>query len=200
MDPAYIDKLATEKKVKYPLDRQLLLDRIVGANGLKTKDSKKTGSCMATKIVPSRIFASTRQQKLLPTLEFFRNLKSWRKTILICKKGVGLCWTHKTISEKHCLPLHGRIWIKIHKLLEFVIILNSRKNCSIDYIATNIKNNAFSSLPYNKPLQEFRKSTKLLDTEFVSRRNIQPSGKVRSHSLLGKFWKMLQFSSTKPQT
>ena len=45
----------------------------------------------------------------------------------------------------------------IHKLTQFVTILNSRKNCSIDLIPRKVKNSEFLSFLYSKPLREFRK-------------------------------------------
>ena len=45
----------------------------------------------------------------------------------------------------------------IHKLNQFVTTLNSRRNCSTELIPKNVKNSNFLSIPYSKPLREFRK-------------------------------------------
>ena len=46
----------------------------------------------------------------------------------------------------------------IHKLPQFVTTLNSRKNCSIDSIPKDVKNSAFWSILYSKPLRETKKA------------------------------------------
>ena len=45
----------------------------------------------------------------------------------------------------------------IHKVIQFVTTLNSRRNCSIDSIPTKIRNSDFLSILYSKPLRKFRK-------------------------------------------
>ena len=45
----------------------------------------------------------------------------------------------------------------IHKVPHFIKSLNSRKNCSKDLIPKNVKKCDFLSIPYSKPLREFRK-------------------------------------------
>ena len=45
----------------------------------------------------------------------------------------------------------------IHKLTQFITALISRRNCSIDLIAKNVKNSDFLSILYSKPLREIRK-------------------------------------------
>ena len=45
----------------------------------------------------------------------------------------------------------------IHKLTQFVKILSSRRNCSIDLIPKNVKNSDFLSKLYTKPLRELGK-------------------------------------------
>ena len=44
----------------------------------------------------------------------------------------------------------------IHKLIQFVITLNSRKNFSIDLIPENVRKSDLLSILYNKPLREIR--------------------------------------------
>ena len=44
-----------------------------------------------------------------------------------------------------------------HKLNQFVLKLNSRRNCSIDLIPKNVKSSDFLSILYSKPLREFTK-------------------------------------------
>ena len=47
----------------------------------------------------------------------------------------------------------------IHKLPQFIATLNSRRNSSIDMRPNTVKNCDFMSIPYNKPLREFKKLT-----------------------------------------
>ena len=47
----------------------------------------------------------------------------------------------------------------IHKLPQFITTLNSRRNSSIDMRPNAVKNCDFMSIPYNKPLREFKKPT-----------------------------------------
>ena len=45
----------------------------------------------------------------------------------------------------------------IHKLIQFVTTLKSRRNCSIDLIPKNVRNSYFLSVLYIKPLRDFKK-------------------------------------------
>ena len=47
----------------------------------------------------------------------------------------------------------------IHKLPQFIITLNSRRNSSIDIRPNTVKNCDFMSILYSKPLREFKKPT-----------------------------------------
>ena len=47
----------------------------------------------------------------------------------------------------------------IHKLPQFIISLNSRRNRSIDMRPNTVKNCDFMSILYSKPLREFKKPT-----------------------------------------
>ena len=47
----------------------------------------------------------------------------------------------------------------IHKLPQFIITLNSRRNSSIDMRPNTVKNCDLMSIFYSKPLREFRKPT-----------------------------------------
>ena len=48
-------------------------------------------------------------------------------------------------------------YIHIHKLTQFVLTLNCRRNCSIDLIPKNMKNSDFLSILYSKRLRDFEK-------------------------------------------
>ncbi len=89
----------------------------------------------------------------------------------------------------------------IHKVIQFVTTLNSRKNCSLDLIPKNIRNCDFLSSLHSKPLREFRNPSLKLEIEFASRSMTYPSGRVISHSLHKMFcFEIVSISSKKPPT
>ena len=47
----------------------------------------------------------------------------------------------------------------IHKLPQFLTTLNSRRNNSIDMRPNTVNNCDFMSIPYSKPLREYKKPT-----------------------------------------
>ena len=53
--------------------------------------------------------------------------------------------------------IEGNGYQYIHKMIQFVKTLNSRRNCSTDLITKKVKNSEFLSILYSKPLREFRK-------------------------------------------
>ena len=61
----------------------------------------------------------------------------------------------------------------IHKLPQFITTLNSRRNSSTDMRPNTVKNCDFMSIPYSKPLREFKKPTfKIGDRVRISRYNL----------------------------
>ena len=47
----------------------------------------------------------------------------------------------------------------IHKLTQFITILNSRRNCSLDMRPNTVKKCEFMSFPYSKLVREYKKPT-----------------------------------------
>ena len=85
MDLAYVDKHCKDNNcVKYLLVRQDLFDRTVDVKGIKTKEFKETVPPFLTMIVkknrPKKV-GTTREQKLLESLENYAKLKEYKFTL-----------------------------------------------------------------------------------------------------------------------
>ena len=87
-----------------------------------------------------------------------------------------------------------------HELTQFVTTLNSRRNCSIDFIPKNAKNCDILSILYSKPVWEFRKpKNKIGDKVGISkydsrfRRGFKPQ-------FTQEVFEVVAFSSWKPPT
>ena len=65
--------------------------------------------------------------------------------------------TIRSLKKKLYRYMEDNGYKYIHKLIQFVTTLNSRRNCSIDLIPKNVKNSNFLSNLCSKPLREFRK-------------------------------------------
>ena len=89
-----------------------------------------------------------------------------------------------------CMKTNGYKYM--HRLTQFVITLNSRRNFSIDLIPKNVKHSNILSILYSKPLREFGKPKFKLEGEFAFRNMTNPSGRVISHSLHKRFSELLQ--------
>ena len=88
----------------------------------------------------------------------------------------------------------------IHKLTQFVTILNFRRNCSIDMIPKNVKNSDFLSILYSKPLREFRKPQfKIGDRVRISKYDI-PFRKGYKPQFTQEVFETVEVSSRKPPT
>ena len=141
MDLAYVDKLAKDNNgVKYLLVRQDLFDRTVDAKGMKTKDSKETVRAFLTMITkknrPKIIWVDKRTEF---AGEFKKLCKAEGIQIYSTMSETKSAFAERTIrSLKIILYRYMRDngYKYIHKLAQFVTILNSRRNCSIDLIHT----------------------------------------------------------------
>ena len=78
----------------------------------------------------------------------------------------------------------------IHKLPQFITILNSRRNSSIDMRPNTVKKCDFMSILYSKPLREFKKPIFKNVTECESQSLTCFFAKVISRSLQEKFLKL----------
>ena len=165
MDFAYVDKLAKKNNgVKYLLVRKNLFDTIVNAKGLKTKDSQET-----VKAFLSMITKKNRPKKVWVDKgsEFARAFKK------ICTaEGIQVYSTRSetkaAFAERTLRSLKNILYRYMedhfgykyqHKLHQFIITLNSRRNSSIDMRPNTVKNCDFMSTLYSKPLRKFQKPT-----------------------------------------
>ena len=81
----------------------------------------------------------------------------------------------------------------IQKLTQFVTTLNSRRNCSIDLITKRVKNSDFLSIPYSKPLREFRKPMSKFGDKIRFSKYDLPVKKGYKPQFTKTFSKLLQF-------
>ena len=141
------------------LVRQDMFDRTVDAKGMKTKDSKET-----VKMFSKMITKKNRPKKIWVDqgTEFAGDFKKFRNA-----EGIHV---HSTMSETKAtfaertirslknilyryMEEHGYKYI--HKLSQFVKILNSRKTRTINMIPNKVKNSDFMSILYGQPIREF---------------------------------------------
>ena len=162
MDLACVDKLAKENNVvKYLLVRQDLFDRTVNAKGMKTKDSQET-----VKAFSSMITKKNRPKKIWfdKGTEFAGAFKKFcaaeRIQVYSTMSETKAAFAERTIrSLKNILYryIEGFGYKYIHKLPQFITILDSRRNSSIDMRPNTLQNCNFMSILYSKPLREFKK-------------------------------------------
>ena len=162
MDLAYVDKIAKDNiGVKYLLVRQDLFNRTVDARRMKSKDSKKTVCAFLSMITKKNRLKKIWVHKGTEFAGEFKNLcKAEGIQIYSTMSETKTAFAERTIRSlkkilHHYMEDNGYKYI--HKLTQFVTTLNSRRNCSIDMIPTNMKNSDFLSILYSKPLREVRK-------------------------------------------
>ena len=85
-----------------------------------------------------------------------------------------------------------------HKLSQFVTILNSRRNCSIDLIPKNVKNSDFLCTLYCKPLREFRKPMFKVGDRFRISKYDPPFRKGYKPQFTKEVFEIVAVSSEKP--
>ena len=86
----------------------------------------------------------------------------------------------------------------IHKLIQLVTTLNSRRKCSIDLIPKNLKNSDFLSTLYSKPLREFTKPQwKIGDRVRISKYDL-PFRKGYKPQSTQEVFEIVAISSRKP--
>ena len=195
MNLAYVDKFAKENNgVKYLLVRQDLFDRTVNAKRMKTKDSQET-----VKAFSSMITKRYRPKKIWVDkgTEFAGACKKFCAAegiqVYSTMSETKAAFAERTIrSLKNILYRYMEDfgYKYIHKLPQFITILNSRRNSSIDMRPNTIKNCDFMSILYSKPLRQFKKPAfKIGDRVRTSKYDLL-FAKVTSHSLHEKFLKL----------
>ena len=164
MDAAQVAKLAKDNNgVKYLLVRQDLIDRTVGAKGMKTKDSKETVKTLSEMITkknrPKKIWVD--QGTETKFAREFKNFCSSEGTeIFSTMSETKAAFAERTIRSLKNL-LHRYMedygYNYIHKLRVFIATMSSRNNRSIDMKPSHVRNSDFMSTLYSKPLREYKK-------------------------------------------
>ena len=164
MDLAYVDKLAKEKNgVKYLLVSQDLFDTTVNAKGMETKESQETVKAFSFMITernrPKKIWVDK-------ATEFAGAFKKFCAAeeiqVYSTMNETKAAFSERTIrSLKNILYRYFQDYgyKYIHKLLQFITTLNSRRNSSIDMRLKTVNICDFMSIIYSKPLRELKKPT-----------------------------------------
>ena len=161
MDLAYVDNMAEENNgVKYLLVRQDLFDRTVKSKGMKTKDSQE--------IVQAFSFMITKRNR--PKKIWFDKGTEFAGAFKKFCTAEGI-QVYSTVSETKAAFAERTIrslknilyrymedygYKYIHKPPELITTLDSRRNSSIDMRPHTVNNCDFISIPYSKPLREFK--------------------------------------------
>ena len=88
----------------------------------------------------------------------------------------------------------------IHKLLQFITTLNSRRNSSIDMRPNTVKNCDFMSILYSKLSREFQKPIfKIGDRLRISKYDL-PFRKVYKSQFTREVFEIVAIATRKPQT
>ena len=88
----------------------------------------------------------------------------------------------------------------IHKLPQFITLLNSRRNSSIDMRPNTVKNCDFMSILYNKSVQEFKKPTfKIGDRVRISKYDL-PFRKGYKPQFSREVFEIVAIATRKPAT
>ena len=162
MDLAYVDKLPKDNNgVRYTLVRQDLFDRTVDAKRIKTKGSKEIVRAFLTLITkknfPQKIWVEKGTEfagefKKICNVERIQIYSTMSET-----KAAFAERTKRSLKNKFYRYMEDNGYKYIHKLTQFVITLNPRRNCSIDLKPKNVKDSDFLSNLYSKPLREIRR-------------------------------------------
>ena len=163
LDLAYVDKLAKDKIcVKYLLVRKDLFDRTIDAKRLKTKVSKEAVRAFLTMITeknhPKEVWVDKETEF---AWEIKKLCKAGGKQIYSTMSKTKAAFADRPIRSPNKILYRYMEYNRykyIHKLTHIVTTLNCRRNCSINYIAKSVKNFDFSTILYNKPLREVRKT------------------------------------------
>ena len=155
MDLAYVDKLAKKNNgVNYLLVRQDLFDRNVNAKGMKTKESQETVKAFSSMITkrnqPKKIWVDKGTEfagafKKFCVAEGIKVYSTMRET-----KAAFAERTIRSLKNILYRYMEDYGYKYIHKLLQFITTLNSRRNISIDMRPNTVKNCDSMSFLYSK--------------------------------------------------
>ena len=205
MDRAYVDKLAKQSNgVKYLLVRQDLFDRTVNAKVMKMKDSKETVKAFSSMITkrnrPKKIWVDKGTEfagafKKFCTAEGIQVHSTMSETKAAFAERTIRSW--KNILYRYMEDFGYKY---IHKLPQFIITLNSRRNSLIDIRPNAVKNCDFVSILYSKPLREFKKPTfKIGDRVRISKYDL-PFRKGYKPQFTQEVFEIVAIATRKPPT
>ena len=160
----FVDELAKKNNgVKYLLVRQDLFDRSVNAKGTKTKDSKESVKAFSSMITKRNRPKNDCVDKRTEFPGVFRKICAIEGIqIYSPTNGTKAAFAERTKrSLKNILYRYMEDfgYKYIHKLPQFITILISRRNSSIDMRPNIVVNCDFMSILYSKLLREFKKLT-----------------------------------------
>ena len=164
MDFAYVDILAKENNgVHYLLFRLDVFDRTVNPEGMKTNDSRETVKAFSSMVTkgnqPTKIWVDK-------GTEFAGAYKKF-----CAAEGIQvystLNETKAAFAERTIRSLKNIIYQYmeefrykyLERLTQFITILNSRRNSSIEMRPNTVKNCDFMSILCSKHLREYKKPT-----------------------------------------
>ena len=205
MDLAYVDKLANDSNgVKYLLVRQDLFDRTVNAKGMKAKDSHETVKAFSSKITKSNRPKKSWVDKGTELARAFETFctAEWIQVYSIMSETKA-AFAERTIrSLKNFLYryMEDYVYKYIHKLPQFITILNSRKNSAIDMRPNTVKNCGFMAILYSNILRELKKPTfKIADRVRISKYDL-PFHKEYKPQFTREVFEIVAFVTRKPPT
>ena len=205
MDLAYVDKLAKENNgAKYLQVRQDLFDRTVNAKGMKTKDSQETVKAFSSMITkrnrPKKIWVD-KGAEFAGAFEKFCTAEGIQ--VYSTMSETKAAFAERTIRSLKNI-LYGYMedygYKFIHKLLQFIANLNSRRNSSIVMRANTVKNCDFLSILYSNPLRELKEPTfKIGDRVRISKYDL-PFRKGYKPQFTREVFEIVAFATRKPPT
>ena len=195
MDLAYVDKLAKENNgVKHLLVRQDLFDRTVNTRGMKTKDPQETVRAFSTMITkrnrPKKIWVDNETEfagafKKFCAAEGIQDYSTMSETQAVFAER-----TIRSLKNIVYRYMEDYRYKYKHKLPQFITILNSRRNSSIDMRPNTINNCDFMSFFTVNFYENSRNLHSKLVIECESQSMTCLLAKVKSHSLHKKFLKL----------
>ena len=133
-------------------------------------------------------------------------MESWRNPNLLIystmseTKAAYAERTKRSLKKILYLYMEDNGYKYIHKLIQFVTTLNSRRHYSIDLIPENVKNSDFLSILCSKSLREFRKPKfKIGDRVRISKYDL-PFRKGYKPQFTQEVFEFVAISSRKPPT
>ena len=205
MDLAFGDKLAWDNNgVKNLLVRQDMFDRTVDAKGMKTKDSKETVKSF------SKMMTKKNRAKTIWVDQGTEFAGDFNKFCVA--EGIHVCSTMSetkaTFGERSIRSLENILYRYmeeygykyIHKLSQFVSILNSRTTRTISMVPKKVENSDYMAILYGKPIRGFPPPKFATGDKVRISKNDLPFRKVYKPQFTEKNFEIVALASRKPPT